>query len=98
MLVTVMGKYKRPYEYQGKSGTSYRLSVFCGAYASDDYSGAVGEGDKFLELRCSEAIYDGVSISDDLSVEVDLKYNSIKSAMISIVDSDGRKAFIPLGA
>ena len=96
MVVTVMGRIKKPYNIDGNSVISSRLSVFCGSYGSDPNSGTVGEGDRFLELRCPLYIFDAVSISDDLSIEVDDKLTRIKSAMIQVDTPDGRKAFIPL--
>lgn len=97
MVATVMGKVKKPYNIDGKSGTACRLSLFCGEYQSDTLSGAVGCGEQYIEVKCPVGIADQLDIGDDISVELDDGKSRIKSAMIQIDAGNGQKAFVPLG-
>lgn len=93
MIATVMGKFKRPYKLDnGVSGVSGRVSLFLGEYASDSLSGAIGEGEQFIEVKCPEALVDAINVNDELYVELDDKKERIKSALLKT----GDKTFTPL--
>ncbi len=92
MIVTVMGKMKKPYNIDGKSGVSCRLSLSCGEYINDSFTGQTGEGSQFIEVKCPEKIIDQVMINDELSVDLDDGKTRIKDAMFR--NSDG--SFSPI--
>lgn len=97
MICDVVGKSKRPYEMQDntgkiKTGISCRLSLHVGKYETDVSSGAVGDGDQYVELRCPESIIEQVNVGDVISVDLDDKKQRIKSAMLQ-VDNGG---FMPI--
>lgn len=97
MVATVIGKFKKPYNMDGKSGTACRLSLFCGEYQSDTLSGAVGSGEQYIEVKCPVGIADQLELGDEISVELDDGKSRIKSVMIQIDSGNGQKAYIPLG-
>lgn len=93
MIATVMGKYKRPYKLDnGASGISCRLSLYVGEFKSDELSGAEGEGEEYIEVKCPVAIADKIHLGDDLSVDLDDGKTRIKSAMLKREDG----SFVPL--
>ena len=95
MKATVVGKLKKPYSIDGKSGISCRVSLFCGEYNSDPVAGSSGEGERYLEVRCPLDIFDSFSLADDVSVELDDKESRIKSAMIKVLVGD-KYAYLPI--
>ena len=97
MVATVVGKFKKPYNIDGNSGISCKLSLFLGEYQNDPLTGSEGVGDQYIEVKCPVSIADQVDVADDISVELDDKRTRIKSAMIQIDAGNGKKAFIPLG-
>lgn len=86
MEVTIVGKMKKPYNVDGKKGVSYKLSVCCGEYETDSFSGQVGEGAQYFELRCAESVYESVMLNDELYIDTDDKRERIKSAMMKNPD------------
>lgn len=97
MVATVMGKMKKPYNVNGKSGISCRLSLYAGEYPVDERNDVYGSGDRYFELKCSVPIADAVEVDDDISFEADSEFKYIKSAMIKIDVGNGQKAFVPIG-
>ena len=97
MVCTVVGKIKKPYNIDGNSGVSSRLSLFLGDYQSDSLTGSEGVGEQYIEVKCPVGIADQLEVGDDISVELDDKRLRIKSCMIQIDAGNGKKAFIPLG-
>lgn len=87
MEVKVVGKMKKPYNVEGKKGISYKVSVFCGDYETDSFTGQVGEGGQYSEFKCPESVYESVMLNDELYIDVDDKKERIKSAMMK--NSDG---------
>lgn len=82
MDVKVVGKVKKPYSIEGKSGISCRLSLFAGDYYSDKRAGIEGEGVRYLEVRCPVDIADLLRVNDEINAEFDDKETRLKSAMI----------------
>ena len=87
MIATVMGKYRRPYKLDnGVSGIACRLSLYVGEYKSDELSGAEGEGEEYIAVKCPVVIADKIKLGDDLSVDLDDGKTRIKSAMLKRED------------
>jgi len=82
VVVTVMGKMKKPYNINGKSGVSCRLSLSCGEYLDDPLTGQTGEGQQFIEVKCPEKIADILMINDEINVNLDDGKTRIKDVMI----------------
>ena len=97
MVATVVGKIKKPYNIDGKSGISCKLSLFLGEYQNDPLTGSEGVGEQYIEVKCPVVISDQLEVGDDISVALDDKCLRIKSCFIQIDSGNGKKAFIPLG-
>lgn len=82
MIATVMGKFKKPYDVNGNKGVSARLSLFIGEYQSDALTGAVGEGEQFIEVKCPLMIFDQLHINGEYSFELDDGKTRIKDALV----------------
>lgn len=86
MVVTVVGKMKKPYNIDGKQGISCRLSLSCGEYRDDPLTGQSGEGQQFIEVKCPEKIADILMINDEINVELDDGKSRVKDIMIKNPD------------
>lgn len=92
MEVKVVGKVKRPYTLEGKSGISCRLSLCAGDYYADKSAGIESEGVRYLEVKCPVDIADCLRVNDEIYAEFDDKVTRIKSAMIKTDNG-----YIPIG-
>ena len=86
MVVTVTGKMKKPYNMNGKSGISCRVSMCCGEYYNDVLSGQIGEGQQYIEVKCPEKIFDLLALNDEINVELDDGKTRIKDIMVKNPD------------
>lgn len=93
MIATVMGKYSKPYDVNGNKGVSYRVSLFAGEYQSDPLTGAVGEGEQFIEVKCPPSIFEKITINGEYSFGLDDGKTKIKDALIKREDG----SFVALG-
>lgn len=92
MIATVMGKYSRPYEINGNKGVSSRLSLFVGEYQSDPLTGAVGEGEQFIEVKCPLPFFEKISINGEYNFDLDDGKTRVKDAFVKREDG----SFIPI--
>lgn len=82
MIATVMGKFSKPYEINGNKGVSARLSLFVGEYKSDPLTGAVGEGEQFVEVKCPLTFFDKIVVNGEYSFELDDGKTRIKDVLV----------------
>lgn len=80
MIATVKGKIRKPYDVNGNKGVSRRVSLFFGDYESDDFSGAVGEGEYYIEVKCPPFIFDKLVVGTDYHFYLDDGKTRIKDA------------------
>ena len=92
MIATVMGKYSKPYEVNGKKGVSARLSLYVGDYQSDALSGAVGEGEQFIEVKCPLSLFGDIKVSSEYNFNLDDGKTRIKDVLVRREDG----AFVAL--
>ena len=81
MIATVMGKFSKPYDVNGNKGVSYRVSIFGGEYQSDSLTGAVGEGEYFLEVKCPPDIFKALKVNGEYRLDLDDGKGKIKDAL-----------------
>lgn len=86
MIATVMGKFSKPYEINGNKGVSARLSLFVGEYKSDPLTGAVGEGEKFIEVKCPLVIFDQIELNGEYQFNLDDGNTRIKDVLVKRED------------
>ena len=89
----VMGFGARPYDFNGRQGTSYKVSVSLGDYPADRAKSIIGEGLKLAEYKCSEKIFNGLNVGAIVALELDDSNSRVKSAYFK--NPDG--SFIPIG-
>lgn len=82
----VMGLGARPYDFNGRQGTSYKVSVSLGDYPADRAKGIIGEGLKLAEYKCSEKVFNGLHIGDIVALELDDINSRVKSAYLKNTD------------
>lgn len=86
MIATVMGKFKKPYEVNGNKGVSARLSLFAGEYQSDALTGAVGEGEQFIEVKCPLPLFDQIVVNSEYKFDLDDGKTRVKDVLVKRED------------
>ena len=91
----VMGLGARPYDYKGRQGTSYKVSVSLGDYPSERAKGIIGEGLKLAEYKCPEKIFNGLHLGDVVALELETVDGSVRVKSAYSKNADG--SFLPVG-
>lgn len=91
----VMGLGARPYDYKGRQGMSYKVSVSLGDYPSDRVHGIIGEGLKLAEYKCPENIFNGLKLGDIVALELQSNNGDIRVKSAYFKTADG--SFLPIG-
>lgn len=86
MKCVIVGKQKKPYDFDGKKGISCKVSIYINDYLTDTSNGVLGEGRRYVELRCPVFICDALKIEDSVFIETDDDLTRIKSCMIKTDD------------
>jgi len=82
----VMGFGARPYDFNGRQGTSYKISVSLGDYPVDNSKNIVGQGLKLAEYKCSEKVFRAIKVGYNVALELDDSNSRVKSAMLKTDD------------
>ena len=91
----VMGLGARPYDYKGRQGTSYKVSVSLGDYPSERAKGIIGEGLKLAEYKCPEKIFNGLHLGDVVALELENNNGDTRIKSAYFKNADG--SFLPVG-
>lgn len=91
----VMGLGARPYDYKGRQGTSYKVSVSLGDYPADRAKGIIGEGLKLAEYKCPEKIFNGLNVGDVVALELENNNGDIRIKSAYFKNADG--SFLSVG-